>query len=212
MAEQNEATKDKILASAKKEFLDKGFMNASLRTIASNAGLTTGALYRNFKDKDALFCALVDDAIETAQKTIYQTNLDFHIKSDVSPVSKEHLEEEEKITRGFIDYFFEHMDAFTLLLTKSAGSSHENFFAETADIYTDSCQKILDWLKKEFHSTKEIDRMSIHVLATTMINSFAEIINHKMTKEEAILFITNMQNFFHFGFMHMLGLPHDCFK
>lgn len=35
--------------------------DTSLRTIAANAGLTTGAMYRHFKDKDALFCALVDD-------------------------------------------------------------------------------------------------------------------------------------------------------
>ena len=51
MAESSAETKAKILSSAKTEFLEKGFMNASLRTIAANAGLTTGAMYRHFKDK-----------------------------------------------------------------------------------------------------------------------------------------------------------------
>ena len=55
MGESAIETKKKILDSAMAEFLEKGFMNASLRTIASNAGLTTGAMYRHFKDKDALF-------------------------------------------------------------------------------------------------------------------------------------------------------------
>ena len=64
MSESAAETKAKILESAKKEFLEKGFVNASLRTIAANAGLTTGAMYRHFKDKDALFCALVDQAID----------------------------------------------------------------------------------------------------------------------------------------------------
>ena len=59
MSESAAETKAKIIESAKKEFLEKGFMNASLRTIAANAGVTTGAMYRHFKDKDALFCALV---------------------------------------------------------------------------------------------------------------------------------------------------------
>ena len=62
MADASEETKSKILTSAKTEFLEKGFTNASLRTIAANAGLTTGAMYRHFKDKDALFCVLVSDA------------------------------------------------------------------------------------------------------------------------------------------------------
>ena len=70
MSESAIETKSKILQSAKNEFLDKGFTNASLRTIASNAGVTTGAMYRHFKDKDALFCALVDDAIDVTVKTV----------------------------------------------------------------------------------------------------------------------------------------------
>ena len=44
MAESSSVTKEKILESAKKEFLENGFVNASLRTIAANAGLTTGAM------------------------------------------------------------------------------------------------------------------------------------------------------------------------
>ena len=70
MAESSIETKTKLLESAKKEFLEKGFMNASLRTIAANAGVTTGAMYRHFKDKNAFFCALVDDAIEVTKKTV----------------------------------------------------------------------------------------------------------------------------------------------
>ena len=38
MSETSADTKKKLLESAKKEFLEKGFMNASLRTIAANAG------------------------------------------------------------------------------------------------------------------------------------------------------------------------------
>ena len=71
MAEASLDTKQKLLESAKKEFLEKGFMGASLRTIAANAGVTTGAMYLHFKDKDAFFCALVDEAIDAATKIVY---------------------------------------------------------------------------------------------------------------------------------------------
>lgn len=209
MAESVEATKSKILESAKVEFLEKGFMNASLRTIASNAGLTTGAMYRHFKDKDDLFCALVDEAIEVSTTLITSSGVAFHEQSPSSGIGEEHMQEESRKTDDFLNYIYSHFDAFTLLLTKASGSTHENFLDEIADLYTETVLKIIDWMKEKFNVTKEIDRMSIHVLANTIINAYSEIIVHKMKKEEAELFLSNIQDFFHFGFMHMLGLPCD---
>ncbi len=48
-----------ILVSAKKEFLANGFEKASMRVIAKNAGVTTGALYTRYKNKNDIFSALV---------------------------------------------------------------------------------------------------------------------------------------------------------
>ena len=62
---QDKETKMKLLASARAEFLDKGYMKASLRTICKNAGVTTGALYFFFRDKADLFEALTKDVVET---------------------------------------------------------------------------------------------------------------------------------------------------
>ena len=42
------STIDNILNSAKAEFLEKGFKDASLRNIAKQAGVTTGAIYGYF--------------------------------------------------------------------------------------------------------------------------------------------------------------------
>lgn len=45
-------TQTRILAAAKTEFLEKGFRNASLRTIVKLAGVTTGAFYGYYSNKD----------------------------------------------------------------------------------------------------------------------------------------------------------------
>ena len=42
----------RIKESAKEEFLQKGFLDASLQEICKNAGVTTGALYKRFKGKE----------------------------------------------------------------------------------------------------------------------------------------------------------------
>ncbi len=208
MADASEETKTKILQSAKIEFLDKGFTNASLRTIAANAGLTTGAMYRHFKDKDALFCALVDDAIEETLKIVKTAGVAHH-ETVEDPIGRGHEEDEIKFMNYFTNYMFENKAAFVLLLTKAAGSTHENFLEEISDIYTENVIQTVNWMKQKYNVTKPIDNMSIHVFANTAINAYAEIILHNMDINEAKIFMSNIQEFFHFGFMHLLGLPCD---
>ena len=45
MEEKSTATLENIQEAALTEFLDKGFLGASLRQIVKNAGVTTGAFY-----------------------------------------------------------------------------------------------------------------------------------------------------------------------
>ena len=58
-------TERKILETAKREFLERGFQGTSMRRIASLAGVTTGALYGYFASKEDIFDSLVKDAYET---------------------------------------------------------------------------------------------------------------------------------------------------
>ena len=57
-------TKTHLIQCAKKEFMDKGFAGASLRGICQKAGVTTGALYFFFQDKDDLFCEVVGNFMD----------------------------------------------------------------------------------------------------------------------------------------------------
>ena len=57
MAKQKAGVYDKVLECAKEEFLSKGFLDASLRTIAQAADTSTGSIYTRFGDKEGLFRA-----------------------------------------------------------------------------------------------------------------------------------------------------------
>ena len=61
---KDKETRKKLLDSAKQEFLEKGYMKASLRTICKNAGVTTGALYFFFQDKEDLLKQLVEEPLK----------------------------------------------------------------------------------------------------------------------------------------------------
>lgn len=58
---KNHLLDSRITTAAFVEFLEKGFSQASLHQISKKAGVTTGALYTRYKNKNNLFCALVKD-------------------------------------------------------------------------------------------------------------------------------------------------------
>ncbi|HWA62533.1 MAG TPA: TetR/AcrR family transcriptional regulator [Caulobacteraceae bacterium] len=52
-------TREKILASAKSLFAEKGYEGATIRDIAAAAGMSTGAVFASFTDKSDLFNEIV---------------------------------------------------------------------------------------------------------------------------------------------------------
>ena len=64
MAVPDHSIDPRILASARKEFLEKGFEKASLKGICQGADVTTGALYKRYKGKEELFCAVVEQTVK----------------------------------------------------------------------------------------------------------------------------------------------------
>ncbi len=57
---RTDATRKKLLAAAEKTFARDGFEAARLEDIASLAGYTRGAFYANFKSKEDIFLALLE--------------------------------------------------------------------------------------------------------------------------------------------------------
>jgi AcrR family transcriptional regulator len=69
------STRDRLLAAAVEVFVEQGYEGARLQDIARTAGLTTGAIYANFRGKDELLFAAIgaradvemDSLLEEAQ-------------------------------------------------------------------------------------------------------------------------------------------------
>jgi hypothetical protein len=101
---------------------------------------------------------------------------------------------------------YDNFDAFTLLLTKSAGSTHEHFQDDVCDLYTKNFDKIYKWMYRQKIATKKIPQMTVHTIASTVINAYCEIILHKMEKKDAISYINSIIEYTNYGCMHMMGI------
>jgi AcrR family transcriptional regulator len=56
--DKRDRTRAKLLEAARALIREKGYEHATLDAIAERAGMTTGAIYGNFKNRDELFLAL----------------------------------------------------------------------------------------------------------------------------------------------------------
>ena len=136
----SDITKNRILECAKGEFLSKGFENAQVAEIAKLAKVTTGAIYRHFKNKEALFFALIEeeynytlDVVSDVEKRSEQKTIriDSDLVDDEVIIENLFLE-----TMLFVDYMYAHFDNFKLIFACSKGSQVENFIEDITERYT----------------------------------------------------------------------------
>jgi AcrR family transcriptional regulator len=66
--QRKQATRRKLLTSATQVFAEKGYSGASIEQISDVAGLSRGAFYAHFEDKNALFHAVLDDMVDQIQQ------------------------------------------------------------------------------------------------------------------------------------------------
>ncbi len=69
-------TKEKLLDTAELLFADQGVSQTSLQKIAQAAGVTRGAIYWHFKDKAALFNAMMERTTLPMEETIHRVGTD----------------------------------------------------------------------------------------------------------------------------------------
>ncbi len=70
---RRQQTREYLLHAAAQVFAERGFHEATIDEVASAAGFTKGAVYSNFKNKEDLFLALLEDAYAKDTAAIKET-------------------------------------------------------------------------------------------------------------------------------------------
>ena len=71
-----EETKKRILASARTVFVEEGYAQASMRQIARASGISVGALYLHFKNKEKLYLTFVQEWMEQLNEETREALID----------------------------------------------------------------------------------------------------------------------------------------
>ena len=184
MSTKAEDTEKNILNTARKHFLKDGFSGASLRNIVKDAGLTTGAFYKYYPTKEALFDALTDPYIEH----IYQ--IYDRVVEDFEKLSAKEQTSNMSDTSGdgmdqMIDYIYEHYDNFRLLLKCGDSGKFETFIHNMVDREMRSSLEYVKKMKEDGIEIPIVGESLMHMIYTGFFSSIFQIIEHDIDKETA---------------------------
>ena len=180
MSKPDRSIDPRILNSAKKVFLTHGFQNASLKEICEDAGITTGALYKRYKGKEALFRAVVEDTVAALDDFVEQRSA-----ANVSALSDDSLvkawDMDEKNTLEYFQFFYEHHDGFILLLKCAEGTAYSNFQHDWVEKMTVKTYEYFLEARKRGLTHTDISMDELHILLSAFWTTIYEPFIHGFT-------------------------------
>lgn len=204
MAKQIEGVSERILACAKAEFLDKGYTDASLRSIAAAADTSTNSIYVRFKDKEGLFSAIVEPALSEMTGHFLKIQEAF-CRMEHAEQAAHMAEYADGGTMELVGYMYDHLDEFRLLLDASYGTRFHNFVDELVRIEVEYTYRYMAAMGCPPHMGDAMTEKLLHIVTTSRFESIFEVIRHGMSREEAAEYIDLLSRYHRTGFFAVFG-------
>jgi hypothetical protein len=196
-------TQEKILEIGKKEFLDKGFKEASLNEIVEKAGFTKGAFYGYYPTKESLFDSLVFEVINEFNEKFKKAK-DDHFNLILQNKASRTINLSTDYLKYFVNYVYDHFDVFKLILCCSNGTKYNNYIHDLVVqdiIWTEEFFKIL---KAKNKIRGNISKELHHMIISAYFTAAFETVVHDMKREEAIKYIEELATFFNAGWKSLI--------
>ena len=188
-----------LIEAAKKEFREKGYNKASLRSICAKAGVTTGALYFFFENKAELFSAIVDQPIKGLKKLLmehFQEDREYMQNLD----SMENMEmDHSDLSDMLVEYIYSNYDSLMLLLTSAENTVYENCIDELVTLTENSMPIMLSGLKGYTY-----DEYMSHWMSHITVDAFLNVIKHETDMEQAKLKLRKIMNYLIEGWVELV--------
>ena len=204
MEEASPLTKQKIQAAALAEFLDKGFLGASLRQIVKNAGVTTGAFYGYFSSKEALFASIVEPHAAALMGRFMEAQTSFAELPETEQPG--HMgQESADYVHWMVDYICQNHEPVKLLLTKAEGTSYEHFVHNMVEVEVEYTLQYIEVLRRLGKDVPVLDKSLCHIIASGMMSGIFEIVIHDMPREQALRDVDQLRDFYTAGWLKLMG-------
>lgn len=189
-------TKDFIIKAAKKEFLENGYTGSNLRSIAKEAGVTTGAIYFFFDSKEDLFVTVIRPPLEELKQCFFH-----HWREEVTNIKNHELTSEHEdihAAKEIIDIMFRNREVMTLILENR---EHPFIFSWMEEMVSYAEKHILNYFSLSHAS---IEPSLSHWLSHIQFERFIYIFEHCQNMSEVEKELHFMIKFMRGGFFALL--------
>ncbi len=204
MQVQKKDIRDKILTTARKEFLEKGYRKTSMRTIAKKSEVTLSNIYNYFKNKDEILEVILKPVLSALDEKFSLHNEPANISTQWFEIKKV---TELKEFKEQMNFLIKYNKELNLLFHKCAGSKYENIKDEIIDRYTVTTKEYLELMKEKYPQVnKDISDFFIHVTAAWWIQVLSEIVSHMPSEEDILKFGKEYLTFGAAGWQRLMNL------
>jgi len=189
------ATQQAILASARRQFMERGFRSASLNRIVADAGFTKGAFYGYYASKEELFDALVAQTSEGLAQVMGRITTGWAgYPEEEQP---DHLDEAFFARLPELaDFIVDHRDDLRLILTRSEGTRYEGFLESLVE---NNAQRIEPMLARM--GLGGMDPDTYRLLMTAYYGTLARIATSDYTRDQIVAKMRDVQVVFRTGIL-----------
>jgi AcrR family transcriptional regulator len=196
--------RDRIIDSARTEFLDKGYEDSSMRRIRQTSRMTVGNLYRYFKNKDELISLVVRPAYNAIDSLVKKLTGGAVTLSGLDSIEKLNREDLGKmmggLSDGIVEVYTDHRTELKILMMSSGvnkaltdwfteailhlineryGVSSDSRFAKT--IARGYAVSIFDGLK-EILKLSDLNEEQMKLMIRIYLNSYVHMLNNDVSE------------------------------
>lgn len=186
---KNSGFREHLIECGKQEFLTYGYRQASLRRICQNAGVTTGAVYSCFSNKEDLFCSIVDDTVAQLKRIMKE-----NCRKECCDAST--ILDNDINTMAFL---WKHHDIIMILLDGAKGTCYENTMTELEQMMVE----LFDKFHEQYTGT-HMEPELLSVIVHSRICGLLKILRGDYTLEQSLELARSVSIYANTGFQKLM--------
>lgn len=182
-------TRERILRVSRKLFFKDGFQETSIRKIAKESDVSSGALYKHFSSKedilDCIIAPYVEDCWNKCDELLYEfeTNL---MNAKTAKEIKTLVNHEG--ASDLFKYMKKDVEIWRFVFCNSAGTKYEHFFDEFMQYEVDVALKILGKFDPEKNYLKVASDTEIYFFIKGFYNMGLSVFDSRFDDEKRVNF------------------------
>ena len=176
-----------ILAVAHREFLKNGVRKTSIKAISTCSGVAVGNIYHYFRNKDEIYCAVMQPTIRALYEFIEAYNGERGLNIEFYSVE----EYQQQMIETLLRFVHRHKDELRLLLFHSAGTSLENFRETLIARQIEYGESYLEGMKRKYpHIVRDVSPWFMRFLCSMWVSMLGVLcMQEDLSDERATLFL-----------------------